>query len=76
MHFDMLDSLIFTVSNYFMVSFQMLVNNNDWIDLAEDRNQWRALSNTVMNFRVPHNALKLLSSCTTGGFPRKAQLHK
>jgi hypothetical protein len=23
----------------------------DWIDLAEDRNQWRAL--TVMNLRVP-----------------------
>jgi hypothetical protein len=21
----------------------------DWIDLAEDRNQWRALVNTVMN---------------------------
>jgi hypothetical protein len=25
----------------------------DWIDLAEDRNQWRALVNTVMNLRVP-----------------------
>jgi hypothetical protein len=25
----------------------------DWIDLAKDRVQWRALANTVMNFRVP-----------------------
>jgi hypothetical protein len=25
----------------------------DWIDLAQDRNQWRALMNTVMNLRVP-----------------------
>jgi hypothetical protein len=25
----------------------------DWIDMAQDRDQWKALVNTVLNLRVP-----------------------
>jgi hypothetical protein len=46
-----------------------------WIDPAQDRAQWRALLNTVMNLRVPYNARKFLSSCTTDGFSKRAKLH-
>jgi hypothetical protein len=28
-------------------------NGMDWIDRARDRDQWRALVNTVMKLRVP-----------------------
>jgi hypothetical protein len=48
----------------------------DWIDLADDRDQCKALVNTVMNFQVPQNVWKFLSSCATGGFSRRFQSMK
>jgi hypothetical protein len=34
----------------------------DLIHLAQDRDQWRALGNTVMNIRIPYRLGKFLSS--------------
>lgn len=35
----------------------------DWIDLAENRDQCRALEDTLTNFRVPQNVGKFLTAC-------------
>jgi hypothetical protein len=34
----------------------------DWIDLAQDRNRWRAFVNAVMYLWLPYNAENFLSS--------------
>jgi hypothetical protein len=41
------------VDNIKMVLREIGWDGMDWIDLAQDKDQWRALVNTVMNLRVP-----------------------
>jgi hypothetical protein len=41
------------VNNIKMVLSEIGWDDMDWIGLAQDRDQWRALVNTVMNLRFP-----------------------
>jgi hypothetical protein len=34
----------------------------DWMQLAEDRDQWRTIVNTVMNLQDPYNIGNFLTS--------------
>jgi hypothetical protein len=41
------------VDNIKMNIREIELGGMNWIDLAQDRNQWRALVNTAMELRVP-----------------------
>jgi hypothetical protein len=41
------------VDNITMDFGEVGCGDEDWIGLAEDRNRWRALINSVLNLRVP-----------------------
>jgi hypothetical protein len=47
----------------------------NWIQLAQNREQWRALVNTVTNLQVPQYTRNLFTSCATVSFSRKTLLH-
>jgi hypothetical protein len=47
----------------------------DWIHLAEDRDQWWVLVNTIMNLQVPYKARNFLTSWANISFLRRAPLH-
>jgi hypothetical protein len=65
-----------TVNNIKMDHREIGWGGMEWIYLTQDRDQWRALVNMVMNLWVPYNFGNLLSSCTIGDFSRRAQLYK
>jgi hypothetical protein len=47
----------------------------DWIHLAQNRDQWRALVNMKMNLQVPQHFWKFLNRLATGSFSKRTQLY-
>jgi hypothetical protein len=64
------------INNIKMDLLQIGLSVVDFNGLAEDRYRWRALVNSVINLRVPYNAEKLPSGCTTCGLSSGTHLHQ
>jgi hypothetical protein len=47
----------------------------DWMHLAQDRDHWLPLVNTVMKSRFPADAVNILTSWATISFSRRTLLH-
>jgi hypothetical protein len=64
------------IDNIKMDLLEIGLGSVDWTGLVQDRYRRRAHANMVMTFRVPENAGKLPSGCTTWSLSSGAQLYR